>query len=165
MQAGNASGNFKLSGMEEQLPPFLPFGVDFRVPTTADMLAVVHQHAEFVRSSTMHRVNSAFELADMAKMQSLATMETLQRTRSFSMLKERHTVFCAKVDEHVERSWALARAARGCVVAAFAVFTFPLSCARAVAVALWEIFSRPDEAKYIAECAARDARRGDAKED
>lgn len=151
--------------MEEQLPPFLPFGVDFRVPTTADMLAVVHQHAEFVRSSTMHRVNSAFELADMARMQSVATINTLQRTRSFSMLKERHTVLRATVEQHVERSWALARAARGVVFAAFNVVAFPFSCTRAVFVALWAILSRPDEAKWIAECAAHDARETDAKDD
>lgn len=151
--------------MEEQLPPFLPFGVDFRVPTTADVLAVVHQHAEFVRTHTMHRVNSAFELADLARMQSVATIETLQRTRSFSMLKERHTVFRAKVEEHVERSWALAARGRACLVAAFNVLAFPWRCARSVVVALWAILSRPDEAKWIAECAARDARRTDPKED
>jgi hypothetical protein len=152
----------------DEVPPYLPWGSTFRVPKATDIMEHVRQHAELARTNTMHRVSSAFELADMARLQ---TGTVIRRASSFSMLSgggnlREVYVRAAEQQEQVERSWQLAHALQALVLVCYSLAAFPYVATRAVMTAMWAILSRPDEAKWIAELAARDARqRGEAKAD
>ncbi|KAG8467597.1 hypothetical protein KFE25_006649 [Diacronema lutheri] len=144
-----------------ELPPFLPFGTEFRVPTASGLMALARQHSETLRTSTMQRVHSAFELAAVAREQS---QQTLRRASSFTMLPlaDAASALQQQHEEIVQRSWRLVRAVRTAVMTAVAVALFPWHVLCTVATAFWAILCRPSESMTIAQSAARDARRVNA---
>ncbi|KAJ1623821.1 hypothetical protein T492DRAFT_1148309 [Pavlovales sp. CCMP2436] len=150
----------------EEVPPYLPFGSVFRVAMpVGEIIALAQQHIEVVCTQTMFRVNSAFELADMARQQSSATMRRATSNLELTMLTA-HEELREKIDEQVQRSWRLAQAARGALSLSMNFFLFPFHLTVSLGAAVWAIIRRPSEIMDVAECARREnARRAEAKMD
>ena len=143
----------------EDIPPYLPFGTQFRVPTPASIMAIARDHALIVRTHTLNRVNSAFELADLARQHSAATFK---RASSYSMLD---ALAVKRVEEHVQRSWRVVIAMRAAMVSCVNMLLLPFIGARAFLAALWAIVGRPAEDQSIAECGTRDTPQRQTKVD
>lgn len=139
----------------DHLPEFLPFGTSFRVP---DIMALARHHSEALRTNTMHRVHSAFELAAVARLQ---TEQTIRRASSFSLLSELAEAAHSQQEDMVQQSWRIVQAMRAAAAAAASVACFPLAFVRTVSAALWAIMWRPDERTFVLQCDEVDASRLD----
>lgn len=143
--------------MEYELPGYLPFGTAFRVPDLG--LAAM---TETLRTNTMHRVHSAFELAAVAREE---TVQTIRRASSFQTLKNLAEQAQTQQEEIVQQSWRLVASMRAVASAMLSFFLFPFAFVRTIASVLIAIMCRPGEGRSIVECAARDARRLNARKE
>lgn len=139
------------SPLSPGLPPYLPFGTIFHVPSRTDLLEHAREKVDRMRQATLEKVQSAVDLAELARDTSTTTLRRV-RSQSYSHLQDAYSV----AELHVQRSFTSVTTGRAFLNSIVMLVVFPLRC---VAAAIWAIMSRPSESAIIAQRAADDRRR------